>query len=78
MLPFLQPKKMSSIIMAKARPGGPVEPIAEEGSEAPELMAAVEDFIGAVHAKDVAGAAAALRSAFDCCESMPHAGGEGE
>jgi hypothetical protein len=60
MLPFLQPKKLASIIMAKHKPEGGVEPMHEEGEASPEVMAIAEDLISAVHAKDANAVASAL------------------
>jgi len=71
MLPFLQPRKQAGVIIAK-RVGDKTEPMHEEGEHEPGLMAAVEDLISAVHAKDAQGAADAFKAAFEICESYPH------
>jgi hypothetical protein len=36
------------------------------------LHACMDEFIAAVHAKDIKGAAEAFKSAFQVCESEPH------
>lgn len=69
MLPFLQPKKLASIIIAKHTEKG-AEPMHEEGEPAPHLMSAAEELIRAVHDKDAAAVAKALSTAMG--------GGEGE
>ena len=70
MLPFLQPKHVASVIIAKRTPDGGQEPISEEGEHAPELMQCAEDLIKAVHAKDAKAVAAAMQGAFDHMESQ--------
>lgn len=65
MLPFLQPKKMSSTILAKRRPDGTTQDMNEEGMPSPALMAVAEDLISAVHAKDAMKVASVLESAFE-------------
>jgi len=72
MLPFLQPKKMAGLIVQKYKPEGKMEPMGEEGDMDPGLMAAAEDLISAVHAKDAKKVAQALQSAFEIAESKPH------
>ena len=73
MLPFLQPKKMSSVIVAKMKPEGGVEP--EEATDSSLEMAA-EELIRAVHSKDASAVATALQAAFEVCDAMPHEEGE--
>lgn len=68
MLPFLQPKKMSGIIMAKRTPDEKTEVSHEEGEHPPGLMAAAEDLISAVHAKDAKGVASAIKAGYECCD----------
>jgi hypothetical protein len=63
MLPFLSPKKMTGIIMAKYKPEGKTEPMHEEGEMHPGLMAAAEALISAVHAKDAKAVAQAMQDA---------------
>lgn len=71
-LPFLKPRKLASVIIAKVKPEGNVEPMHEEGDEQPELMGVAESLISAVHAKDAAAVAEALRAAIEICESYEH------
>lgn len=71
MLPFLAPKKQAGVIIAK-RVGDKTEPMHEEGEEDPGLMAAAEDLISAIHAKDAKAAAQALKAAFEVCDAYPH------
>lgn len=61
MLPFLQPKKMSTVIDAKTKPEGGMEDMHHDDG----MMAAAEDLIKAVHAKDTKGVADALMAAKD-------------
>ncbi len=69
MLPFLKPKRMAGIIVAKAKPEGGMEPMNEEGESAPDLMNIAQDLISAVHAKDADAVAMALHEAFECLSS---------
>lgn len=69
MLPFLKQRKIASVIMAKRKPDGAIEPISEEGEETPELMSAAEDLIRALHSKDAGAVAAALKAAFQMMDS---------
>lgn len=59
-LPFLNPRKTASIIMAKMTPKG-VESEKEEGEHSPEFMKAVEDLMSAIAMKDSKAAADALK-----------------
>lgn len=68
MLPFLAPKKQAGVIIAK-RIGDKTEAVAEEGEHEPGLMAAAEDLISAVHAKDAKGVADALKASHEVCGS---------
>lgn len=52
MLPFLKPKQMASVIIAKTKKDGGVKDESREGEHSPELMKAAEDAIGGFHAKD--------------------------
>lgn len=74
MLPFMQPKKMSSVIMTKIRPSGETETDGEQGENI-GLEAAAEDLLRAVASKDVKAVAEALQAAFDVCDSAPHVEG---
>lgn len=76
MLPFLNPRKSASIMIAKRTPEEKTESVKEEGEHHPGLMAAAEDLISAVHAKDAKGVADAMKAGYDCCGAdieMPEA-----
>lgn len=62
MLPFLQPKKMASVMMAKRKKDGSHEIQHEEGGHHPALMSAADDLIRAVHSKDSHGVASAMKA----------------
>lgn len=62
MLPFLQPKKLASVIALKHKKDGSNEPSHEEGEHTPELMSASEELINAVHSKDANRVAAAVKA----------------
>lgn len=72
MLPFLQPKKMAGIIMAKVKPEGGVETTGEEGEMDHGFLAAAEALISAIHSKDAGAVAKALHEAFEIADAMPH------
>lgn len=74
MLPFLMPKKMSSVIMMKAKKSGGLDPQGEEG-ENHALQSIAEDLIKAVHAKDTMGVMEALEDAFEVLDAAPHVEG---
>lgn len=76
MLPFLSPKKMTGIIMAKYKPEGKVEMMEEEGEMDPGLMAAAEALISAVHAKDAKAVAMALKDALVMVDEPEEVQGE--
>lgn len=78
MLPFLDKKKIASIVMLRRKPGEGLEPIKEEGKPAPELMQAAEDLLAAIALKSAERVANALEAAFAICDSMPHLEGEHE
>jgi len=67
----MQPKKISSVIIASRKPSGGVKVEHEEGEHDPMLMAAAEELVSAVHAKDakaVVDAFCALIEAHDMHE----------
>ena len=66
MLPFLKPRQTTTITIAKQKPDGSIEDN-DESNEG--LNVAAEDLIKAVHAKDAVAVAAALKSAWEICES---------
>lgn len=68
-LPFLNHKKMASVIMTKHNSDGSNEPISEEGEHGPELMSAADDLLRAINMKDSKMVADALKAAFDICGS---------
>lgn len=72
MLPFLKNKQMSSAIIAKTKPEGGVEDERKEDEMHPGLVAASEDLLRAVAAKDSLAVAEALQAAFEICEAYPH------
>jgi DNA repair protein RadC len=76
MLPFLQPKKMVSVIIAKHKPSGEIEPMHEEDEMDPALMAAAEDLMKAIAMKDSKALAMALKAAFEVCDMGAHEEGE--
>ena len=78
MLPFLKPDKMVGVIVARRKENGSTEPLHEEGSLPPELMAAAEDLLRGLSAKDSSAVASALQAAFQISDSMPHVEGEHE
>ncbi len=66
LLPFLQPKKLASSIIAKRRSDGTTEqPEHKEDEQHPELMSAAEAMIKAVHAKDSTAVAEAMKAAHE-------------
>ena len=75
MLPFLQPKRITSVLVAKQKPEGNVELGADE-PELDSLEMAAEELIRAVAAKDAKAVATALQAAFEVCDAMPHVEGE--
>lgn len=77
MLPFLKPDKAAAVIIAKRKKNGSQE-IEETVEDMPELKAAVEDLISAVHAKDASRAMSAFKAAFLALESKPHEEAEHE
>lgn len=70
MLPFLKKSKEAGV-------QGPVDSIKREHDEDKEqefdaMEAVAEDLINALHSKDIKGAAAALKAAFEIADSQPH------
>lgn len=62
LLPFLQPKKLASTILAKRNSDGTSKPDEHEGEHKPEHMKAAEDLISAIHSKDATKVADAIKS----------------
>lgn len=71
MLPFMQPKKITSVLVGKKNPDSSLELEASEEMDA-GIMSAAEDLIRAVHSKDAKAVAGALQSAFEMMDAMPH------
>lgn len=68
MLPFLKKSQDASVSM-------PIEPVTrkpDDDSDYDGLHAAADDLIAAIHSKNTSGVAAALRAAFELCDSEPH------
>lgn len=72
MLPFLKPKALAGNILSRRKPDGSTESEGMEGQEDDNsgLNAAAADLIRAVHSKDENAVAAALKAAFDICDSQ--------
>jgi DNA-binding GntR family transcriptional regulator len=71
-LPFLMKPKVSSTTIVEHRK--PDETVGEDSPDSNDegLNSAASDLIDAVHSRDVKGAAAAMRAAFELMESQPH------
>lgn len=69
MLPFLKPKQSGSIVSMKYE-DGKQESEGEEGEHSPGILAAAEDLISAVHAKDTKGVADALKAHYEINDSL--------
>ncbi len=76
MIPFMEPKKLASVIVAKRKPSGETEIKGEEGEAMPEAVMLAEELIRAVHAKDAEAVAEALEAAFMHFDSEPHVEGK--
>lgn len=63
MLPFLQPKKIGSVIIAKRNKDGKQTDMQHESEHAPELMEAAQHMVSGVHAKDATTVAEAMQKA---------------
>lgn len=69
MLPFLKTRKLDSIVIAKQKPEGSInEDMPNDG-----LQAAMQDLHRAMKEGDYTAMARAIQSAFEICESEPHA-----
>lgn len=69
MLPFLQPKKLASVIIANRKSDGTAKPDEHEGEHNPKLIECAEKLISAVHSKSAEGVADAITKAFEHLES---------
>lgn len=73
MLPFLQPKKIASIVMmSRKKKDGSIEPVNEENEHKPELIQACENILKAINNKDSKELASALISAYSTMENAEH------
>ncbi len=63
-LPFLKPRNLVTVLMAKRKPEGGVESTDEPDSSYEGLMAASEQLIKAIDAKDAKAVCEALKDAF--------------
>ena len=61
MLPFLQPRKITSILMATRTPEGSIESKPEPQMDH-GLLSAAEDLLRAIGAKDALGVATAMKA----------------
>jgi hypothetical protein len=76
MLPYLKPRRVAGLIVAKTKPQGGIEDLHEAGSEDEAIIACAEDMIRAMHAKDAKSLASALKAAFEIVDALPHVEGE--
>lgn len=74
MLPFLKPRKLGTVMMAKAHSDGDVESLGEEGEMHPGLVSAMDDFLSAHSQKDSTAMAKAMHSFHSICSSTPDEG----
>jgi hypothetical protein len=66
-LPFLQKRRIQTILVGHKKEGEPMELPSEH-----PLMAAAEDLHKAIRSDDIEGIAHALQAAFEISESQPH------
>ena len=80
MLPFLEPKKMSSMVIARhGKSDLDAHPeIDHDDSIDPDMKEAAADVMRAFESKSVIDLAKALHSAFMIFDAMPHVEGEHE
>lgn len=67
MLPFLKRKPTPAPTVVNRKPDEPGEPTEDQG-----LSSCARDLIEAVHNRDEKGVAAAIKAAFEICETYPH------
>ena len=65
MLPFLDKKKVVTMIMGKRHPDGSIEVGSPDGSDLEGKDAAANDLIKAIHSKDAKAVVEALESIFE-------------
>lgn len=72
-LPFLKPRNLAPIIIAKGHAeGSPMDFSHEMGSHPEGYMKAIEELMKALHGDDAERAADAFKAAFQLCEVEPH------
>ncbi len=76
MLPFLKTRKQDAGISTVYRASDESKP--EEKDDASGLHAAAGDLHKAIQSNDIKGIAAALKAAFEICDSQPHEEGPHE
>lgn len=76
MLPFMKPRRVTSLLIAKHDPETGIGNAEPEQEEKEGLLMAAEHLISAIHSKDAKAVASALRAAFDMADSEPHKEGE--
>lgn len=71
MLPFLKPKRITTVMMNVKKPGDAPQMDTEqdEGAQNPELVSSMEDFLKAADAKDAKAMAEAFEAAHYICNS---------
>ena len=69
MLPFLKPKQMSSVIIAKRTASGSVSPERVEGEATPEMHTHADAMLTAISNKDSKALATAMEAAHACLSS---------
>lgn len=74
MLPFLQPKKIATLMVSRrGKPGVAAKNEVVPGDgENPGLISAAEDLMSAIEQKSRVDIARALRAAFEICDAEPH------
>lgn len=77
MLPFLDRKRVTTVLMGKREPDGHID-TREEHEHDDGLMSCMEEFLSAHKAQDAKAMAEAFRNAFSICESQPHEEGSSE
>lgn len=72
MLPFLNKRRMAASMMMTKKPGEAPEPIDESNEyDSDSLLYAAEDLLKAVADGNPKAVAAALKAAFEICDSQP-------
>lgn len=71
-LPFLNHRKIASVVIAKRAAGGSdIEPMHEEGEPMPEMLAVAEELLSAIAMKDAKRVAEVLHAAVQISGMMP-------